>query len=109
MNKKFKIKTGDSVVVIAGKDKGKKGNVLSIIKSKERVVVQGINMVKRHTKANPQANVTGGIVQKEMPIDKSKVGLFNPVTNKPDRVGIRNLEDGSKVRFFKSNGEVVDG
>ena len=103
-----KIKKGDEVIVIAGKDKGKRGNVTKVL-SETMILVDGINMVKRHTKANPQANVTGGIVQKEMPIDKSKVGLLNPVTNKPDRVGIRNLEDGSKVRFFKSNGEVVDG
>ena len=73
------------------------------------IVVDGINVVKRHTKPNPQAGVAGGIVQKEMPINQCKVNLYNPVTNKPDRVGIRSLEDGTKVRFFKSNGEVVDG
>ncbi len=103
-----KIKKGDEVIVIAGRDKGKRGNVTKVL-SDSMVLVDGVNVVKRHTKANPQAGVTGGIVQKEMPINKSKVGLFNPVTNKPDRVGIRNLEDGSKVRFFKSNGEVIDG
>ena len=73
------------------------------------IVVDGINVVKRHTKPNPQAGVAGGIVQKEMPINQCKVNLYNPVTNKPDRMGIRSLEDGTKVRFFKSNGEVVDG
>ena len=73
------------------------------------IVVDGINVVKRHTKPNPQAGVAGGIVQKEMPINQCKVNLYNPVTNKPDRIGIRSLEDGTKVRFFKSNGEVVDG
>ena len=72
-------------------------------------MVDGINVVKRHTKPNPQAGVAGGIVQKEMPINQCKVNLYNPVTNKPDRIGIRSLEDGTKVRFFKSNGEVVDG
>ena len=73
------------------------------------IVVDGINVVKRHTKPNPQAGVAGGIIQKEMPINQCKVNLYNPVTNKPDRIGIRSLEDGTKVRFFKSNGEVVDG
>lgn len=103
-----KIKKGDDVIVISGKDKGKRGSVSKVL-SESMIVVDGINVVKRHTKPNPQAGIAGGIIQKEMPINQCKVGLFNPVTNKPDRVGIRNLEDGTKVRFFKSNGEVVDG
>ena len=103
-----KIKKGDDVIVISGKDKGKRGSVSKVL-SESMIVVDGINVVKRHTKPNPQAGSAGGIIQKEMPINQCKVGLFNPVTNKPDRVGIRNLEDGTKVRFFKSNGEVVDG
>ncbi len=103
-----KIKKGDDVIVISGKDKGKRGSVSKIL-PESMIVVDGINVVKRHTKPNPQAGIAGGIVQKEMPINQCKVGLFNPVTNKPDRVGVKNLEDGTKVRFFKSNGEVVDG
>ena len=103
-----KIKKGDDVIVISGKDKGKRGSVSEIL-PESMIVVDGINVVQRHTKPNPQAGITGGIVQKEMPINQCKVGLFNPVTNKPDRVGVKNLEDGTKVRFFKSNGEVVDG
>ncbi|MEC8561582.1 MAG: 50S ribosomal protein L24 [Pseudomonadota bacterium] len=103
-----KIKKGDEVIVISGKDKGKRGAVSKVL-PEFMIVVDGINVVKRHTKPNPQAGVAGGIVQKEMPINQCKVNLYNPVTNKPDRVGIRSLEDGTKVRFFKSNGEVVDG
>ncbi len=102
-----KIKKGDDVIVIAGKDKGKRGTVLRIIDG-ERVVVENVNMVKRHTKANPQAGVAGGIIEKEAPIHISNVALFNPATKKADRVGIKTLEDGRKVRFFKSNNEVVD-
>ena len=103
-----KIKKGDEIIVLSGKDRGKRGNVSQVLRD-SMIIVDGINVVKRHTKANPQAGIAGGIVQKEMPINICKVGLWNPVTNKPDRVGIRNLEDGTKVRFFKSNGEVVDG
>ncbi|MEC8147891.1 MAG: 50S ribosomal protein L24 [Pseudomonadota bacterium] len=103
-----KIKKGDEIIVLSGRDRGKRGNVSQVLRD-SMIIVDGINVVKRHTKANPQAGIAGGIVQKEMPINICKVGLWNPVTNKPDRVGIRNLEDGTKVRFFKSNGEVVDG
>jgi len=101
-----KIKKGDEVIVVCGKDAGKRGTVLNVFDG--RVSVEGINMVKRHTKPNPQADVAGGIVDKETSIHISNVALFNPITNKPDRVGIRRLEDGRKVRYFKSNDEVVD-
>ena len=101
-----KIKKGDDVIVIAGKDKGKRGTVLEV--QTGRVLVENVNMVKRHTKANPNAGESGGIVEKEMPLDVSNVALFNPATNKADRVGFKELEDGRKVRFFKSNNEVVD-
>ena len=102
-----RLKTGDDVIVIAGRDKGKRGTISRII-SGDRVVIDNVNMVKRHTKANPNRNVAGGIVEKEMPIHSSNVALFNPVTKKGDRVGFRVLEDGRKVRYFKSNDEVLD-
>jgi large subunit ribosomal protein L24 len=103
-----KIKKGDDVVVLAGKDKGKRGVVLKVIQDLEKVVVENINMVKRHTKGNPAQGTPGGIVEKEMPLHVSNVAVWNPVSNKGDRVGIKKLEDGQKVRFFKSNDEVVD-
>ena len=102
-----KIKKGDDVTVLAGRDRGKRGTVLKVFDT-GRVLVEGINVVKRHTRPNPQRGVAGGIISKEMSIHISNVALFNPMTNKADRVGIRQLEDGRKVRFFKSNGEVVD-
>ena len=102
-----KIRKGDEIYVLAGRDKGKRGNVLRVL-DKERVIVEGVHVVKRHTKPNPQAGLPGGIIEKEAPIHVSNVALFNPVTQKPDRVGIKTLEDGRKVRFFKSNNEVVD-
>lgn len=102
-----KIKRGDEVIVVAGKDKGKRGTILRVLVN-ERVVVENVNMVKRHTKANPQRGEAGGILDKEMPIHVSNVALFNPATSKGDRVGFKRLEDGRKVRVFKSNGEVVD-
>lgn len=102
-----KIRKGDDVVVITGKDKGKRGNVLRVY-ADDRVVVQNVNMVKRHTRPNPARGVAGGIVEKEMPVHVSNIALFNPVTKKADRVGMKTLDDGRKVRFFKSNGEVVD-
>jgi len=102
-----KIRKGDEVVVITGKDKGRRGTVLKVL-DKDRVLVENVNMVKKHQRPNPNANVTGGIVDKEMPVRISNVMLFNPVTKKGDRVGLRTLEDGRKVRFFKSNNEVVD-
>ncbi len=101
-----KIRKGDEVVVIAGRDKGRRGTVVKVLTG--QLIVENINMVKRHTKPNPQLNVPGGIVEKEAAIDVSNVMLWNPVTKKGDRVGIRTLGDGRKVRFFKSNSEVVD-
>jgi large subunit ribosomal protein L24 len=102
-----KIRKGDDVIVITGKDKGKRGTVLRVAEN-DRVVIDNVNMVKRHTKPNPQRNVSGGIVEKEASVHVSNVALFNPATKKADRVGVRTLEDGRKVRFFKSNSEVVD-
>ena len=102
-----KIRKGDQVVVTTGKDKGKRGLVLRVLAT-GKVVVEGVNRVKRHTRPNPIKGQTGGIVDKEMPIHTSNVALFNPATGKGDRVGIRTLDDGRKVRFFKSNGEVAD-
>jgi large subunit ribosomal protein L24 len=101
-----RIKKGDQVVVIAGKDKGRQGTVLKV--TDDKVVVETINMAKKHTRPNPMAGVEGGIVDKEMPMAISNVMLFNPMTSKPDRVGFKILDDGKKVRYFKSNGEVVD-
>jgi large subunit ribosomal protein L24 len=101
-----KIRKGDEVVVIAGRDKGRRGTVITVLDG--QVVVEGLNMVKRHTKPNPQRNTQGGIVEKEAAIDVSNVMLWNPVAKKGDRVGIRTLADGRRVRFFKSNKEVVD-
>ena len=101
------LRKGDQVVVITGKDKGRQGTILKVLED-ERVLVESINMVRKHTKPNPMQGVEGGIVDKEMPLHVSNVMLFNPVTNKGDRVGFKTLEDGRKVRYFKSNGEVVD-
>jgi large subunit ribosomal protein L24 len=102
-----KIRKGDDVIIITGKDKGKRGSVLKVV-TDERVVVENCNMAKKHVKPNPNTGETGGIVEREMPIHVSNVALFNPATNKADRVGIKTLEDGRKVRFYKSNNEVVD-
>lgn len=102
-----KIKKGDEVYILAGRDKAKRGTVLRVL-DEERVIVEGVHVVKRHTKPNPQAGQPGGIIEKEAPVHISNVALFNPVTQKPDRVGIKTLEDDRKVRFFKSNNEVVD-
>ena len=99
-----KIKKGDSVVVIAGRDKGKRGDVSRVVDA-DHVLVNGVNTVKRHTRPNPMKNEPGGIVTKEMPIHVSNIAIWNPVTGKADRIGIRMLEDGRKVRFFKSNKE----
>jgi large subunit ribosomal protein L24 len=103
-----KIKKGDDVIVIAGKDKGRRGTVLRIIDEEDRVLVEGINVVRKHQKPNPNAGVQGGIVEQERPVHVSNLMLFNPITGKGDRVGFKKLEDGRKVRFFKSNNEVVD-
>ncbi|MFM9982640.1 MAG: 50S ribosomal protein L24 [Burkholderiales bacterium] len=102
-----RIKKGDEVIVISGRDKGKRGAVLRRIDD-EHLVVEGINRVKKHTRPNPMKGVTGGIVDKDLPIHISNVALFNPATQKADRVGIKSLEGGRKVRVFKSNGEQVD-
>jgi len=102
------IRKNDNVLVITGKDRGKRGRVLRVLPDKNRLIVEGVNMIKRHTKPNPQRQVQGGIVEKEAAIDLSNVMLWNPVTKKGDRVGFRTLADGRKVRFFKSNKEVVD-
>ncbi|MBK9955371.1 MAG: 50S ribosomal protein L24 [Rhodocyclaceae bacterium] len=102
-----KIRKGDDVVVIAGKDKGKRGTVLGRVDD-EGLLVEGVNRVKKHTKPNPMKGQPGGIVEKELPIHVSNVALFNPATQKADRVGFKALDDGRKVRVFKSNGEVVD-
>ena len=101
-----KIKKNDTVIVIAGKDKGRTGSVTKIVG--DRAYVDGINMVKKHQKPNPQANVQGGIIEKEAPIQLSNVAILNPETNKADRVGIKILNDGTKVRFYKSTNEVID-
>ena len=100
-----KIRKGDNVVVIAGRDKGKRGQVTGV--SATHVVVGGVNQVKKHQRPNPMKGEQGGIVSKDMPLHISNVALWNPVTQKADRVGIRVLEDGRKVRFFKSNGEQI--
>ena len=102
-----KIRKGDQVVVTTGKDKGKRGTVLRVLDT-GKVLVEGVNRVKRHTRPNPVKGQTGGILDKEMPIQASNVALVNPATGKGDRVGFRVLDDGRKVRFFKSNGEVAD-
>lgn len=102
-----RIKKGDEVIVIAGKDKGKRGAVRRVLVN-ERVVVENINMAKRHTKPNPSRGVSGGIIEKEMPLHISNVAIYNPTTKKAGRVGFRTLEDGRKVRYFKSNNEVLD-
>jgi large subunit ribosomal protein L24 len=101
-----KIRKGDEIVVIAGKDKGKRGTVLVRVDA-EHVVVEGVNRAKKHVKPNPVKGVVGGVVDKDMPLHVSNVSLYNPATQKADRVGFKQLEDGTKVRVFKSNGEAV--
>ena len=101
-----KIRKGDQVIVLAGRDKGKRG-VVSLRKDDSHVVVEGINLVKKHTKPNPMAGTTGGIVEKSMPIHQSNVAIFNAASGKADRVGVKVLADGSKVRVFKSSGEEI--
>ena len=102
-----KIKKGDDVIVRTGKDKGKRGKVAQIL-GNGRVLVDGVNRAKKHQKGNPNAGVQGGIIEKDMPIAISNVGLYNPETKKADRIGIKFLDDGRKVRYFKSTNEVVD-
>ncbi|HIJ21393.1 MAG: 50S ribosomal protein L24 [Gammaproteobacteria bacterium] len=103
-----RIKKGDEVIVLTGKDSGQRGTVARVIFEKDRLVVDGINMVKKHTKPNPNLGIAGGIVEKEMSIHISNVALYNNATGKADRVGFKTLDDGRKVRYFKSSGEVVD-
>jgi large subunit ribosomal protein L24 len=102
-----KIRKGDDVIVTTGKDKGKRGTVLRIVDARH-LVVEGVNRVKKHQRPNPMKNQQGGIVDKDMPIDISNVALFNPQTKKAERVGFKLMQDGRKVRVFKSNGEMVD-
>ncbi len=102
-----KIHKGDQVIVNTGKDKGKRG-VVSLVLDADKVLVEGINLAKKHAKPNPMKGITGGIIAKEMPIHVSNVALFNTATQKADRVGYKMLKDGSKIRVFKSNGEAVD-
>ncbi|EGW22507.1 MAG: 50S ribosomal protein L24 [Methylobacter sp.] len=102
-----RIKQGDEVIVRTGKDKGKSGRVSKVLKD-NKVLVEGINQVKKNQKPNPNAGVSGGIIVKDMPINISNIGLYNPETKKADRVGFKFLEDGKKVRYFKSTNEVVD-
>jgi large subunit ribosomal protein L24 len=103
-----KLKKGDEVIVIAGKDKGKRGTVLSLVDQGEKVLVEGINQAKKHVKANPNAGERGGIVAKAMPIHRSNVMVYDPAKKKGSRVGIRTLKDGQRVRYFKSSDQVVD-
>ncbi|MCC5793586.1 MAG: 50S ribosomal protein L24 [Chromatiales bacterium] len=102
-----RIRKGDDVIVIAGRDKGRRGTVLRVV-DPEHLIAEGINVVKKHQRPNPQKGLQGGIIEKEMPIHVSNVMLFNPATGKGDRVGFKTLADGRKVRFYKSNQEVVD-
>ncbi len=102
-----KIRSNDEVVVITGKDKGRRGKITQVL-ANGKILVQGINRVKKHVKPNPNAGIQGGITEKEMPMDASNVMLVNPATGKGDRVGFKLLEDGKKIRVFKSNGERVD-
>jgi len=101
-----KIRKGDQVIVLAGRDKGKRGSVVARIDDK-LVTVEGVNVVKKHVKPNPMKGTTGGVIDKTMPIHQSNVAIFNPATGKADRVGIKLLDDGKKVRIFKSNGELI--
>jgi large subunit ribosomal protein L24 len=102
-----KIKSDDEVIILTGKDKGKRGKITALV-GDDRVLVSGINMIKKHVKPNPQGGVAGGIIEKEAPLQISNVAIFNAATNKADRVGIKVQEDGKKIRVFKSNGEAID-
>lgn len=103
-----RVKKGDQVIVVRGRDKGREGKVLEVFPSKNALLVEGIQLVHKCRKANPQKNIKGAIFKKEAMINTSSVMLLNPVTRKPDRIGFKTLEDGKKVRYFKSNKEVVD-
>jgi large subunit ribosomal protein L24 len=102
-----RIRKGDEVIVVTGKDRGRRGSLLRVYDD-GRAIVEGVNVVRKHQRANPNAGVAGGIIEKEAPIDVSNVMIFNPATGKADRIGYRQLADGRKVRYFKSNGEVLD-
>ena len=102
-----RLKKGDDVIVLAGRDKGKRGTILTMLEN-DRALVNDVNVVKKHMRGNPQRQQTGGIISKEAPIHVSNLALFNPTTGKGDPIGIRHLQDGTKVRYFKSNDEVVD-
>lgn len=102
-----KIRKGDEVIIVTGKDKGRTGKVIRVT-TDERVFVEGVNMIKKHAKPNPARGVAGGIIEREASIHVSNVALFNPATKRADRVGFRILDDGRKVRYFKSNNEIVD-
>jgi len=103
-----KLKTGDEVIVLTGKSNGQRGKITKVLPTKNRVVVEGVNLVKKHVRPNPNAGVQGGIVEREASLDASNVAIFNPKTGKADRVGIKIQEDGKRVRIFKSNGELID-
>ena len=102
-----KIRKGDEVIVLSGRDKGRRGAVIQVL-ADGRVLVESVNMAKKHTKPNPQAGKKGGIIEKEMPLAVSKVAIWNPSAKKADRIGVKTLADGKRVRFFKSNGEMLD-
>lgn len=108
-----KIRKGDKVIVLAGKDKGRQGNIAAVIaegknfKNVKKVIVEGVNMIKKHTRGNPQKNIAGGIIEKESPLHVSNVAHFNEATGKADKVGFKLMENGKKVRYYKSTGEVI--
>jgi large subunit ribosomal protein L24 len=102
-----KIRKGDQVVVLTGRDRGRRGAVIQVL-ADGRLVVESVNMVKKHQKPNPQGGKQGGIIEKEMPLAASKVAIWNPAAKKGDRIGVKTLNDGKRVRFFKSNGEMLD-
>lgn len=103
-----KIKVNDLVVVVSGKNKGASGKVLRVIAGGQRVIIEGVNLIKKHVRPNPDAGVQGGILEKEAPVHISNVAMFNPVTGKPDKIGIKVLLDGRRVRYYKSTGELVE-
>src|ERR1700722_3827710 len=104
----LKIRKNDEVIVTAGKDKGKRGKILKVLPKQCRALVEGINLIKKHLKPNPQKGTAGGIITREATIHLSNLALYNPITKKADRIGFKMLEDGRKVRYFKSNNELVD-
>ena len=103
-----KIKKGDEVIILAGKSKGLQGKVLKIVDNGQKAIVEGASLVKKHVKPNPNTNTQGGIMEREAPIDISNVAIYNPISKKADRVGIKTLDDGRRVRYFKSNNELIE-